>query len=640
MFRSKDWKLVWLSGLLGVGFYLADTLVDVYLFQEGDLIDQFLHPDPIELWMRFSVIAVSLAFGVFAQIMLHRADAATEQARTSEKFLDSVIENLPNMIFIKDADHLRFTRVNKAGEKLLGYDRDVLLGKNDFDFFPHEQAEFFTRKDRHVLHSRATLDIPEEDIDTQGCGKRVLHTKKMPIFDEQGNPAFLLGISEDITAQKQTQLELLQAKANAERYLQISETMIVGLDAKGCITLINQRGCEILGRSQDDLLGGSWFDIAIPEPERKSVYAMFQQIIAGEIAPVEHHENEIVTAGGDIRYLLWHNTLQHGPAGEIVGTLSSGLDITERKHAEDQLRLAGVVFKSTKQGVVVTDKDNRIVSVNPAFTAITGYTQQEVLGKNPSSIKSGRHDEAFYHRLWGEIERSGYWEGELWDRRKNGEAYPSWQSISAVFNRDDELTHYVSVFSDITPIKQHQKDLDFLAHHDPLTGLPNRLMFNDRVAHALQRCMRDGTELALLFMDLDDFKSINDTYGHGVGDHLLQALAKRLEALLRKEDTIARFGGDEFLILLESYESREGVEEVVKKIMSAVSFPIETEGHELTVHASIGIAIGPSDSSSGCVLITAADAAMYRAKAYGPGNYQFWSHETSQECNSVAIDRF
>ena len=638
--RRKDWKLVWLSGLLGVGFYLADTLVDVYLFQEGDLSDQLLRPDPIELWMRFSVIAVSLAFGGVAQLMLHRADAATEQARTAEKFLDSVIENLPNMIFIKDAEHLRFTRVNKAGEKLLGYKRDVLLGKNDFDCFPHEQAEFFTRNDRHVLHSRATLDIPEEHIDTQGCGKRVLHTKKMPILDEQGKPAFLLGISEDITAQKQTQLDLLQAKANAERYLQISETMIVGLDTRGCIMLINQRGCEILGRSQDDLLGASWFDIAIPEPERESVYAVFQQMIAGETAPVEYNENEIVTAEGDVRYLLWHNTLQNNPAGEIVGTLSSGLDITGRKRAEDQLRLAGVVFKSTKQGVVVTDKHNRIVSVNPAFTMITGYTQEEVLGNNPSAIRSGRHDEAFYHRLWGEIQRTGYWEGELWDRRKNGEAYPSWQSISAVFNGNDELTHYVSVFSDITPIKEHQKDLDFLAHHDPLTGLPNRLMFNDRVAHALQRCMREGKELALLFMDLDDFKSINDTYGHGVGDQLLQTLATRLEALLRKEDTIARFGGDEFLILLESYESREGVEEVVKKIMSAVSVPIETEGYEIRVHASIGIAIGPPDGPSGSALTTAADAAMYRAKAYGRGTYQFWSDETSQQGNGVAIDRY
>ncbi len=619
----KKWKLVCLSGLLGAGFYIADVCVDVYLFQEGKLIDQFLHPDPIELWMRFSVIFVALAFGTFAQIMVHRADAATNKARTAEKFLNSVIENIPNMIFIKDAEHLRFTRINKAGEDLLGHSRDVLVGKNDFDFFPHEQAEYFTGKDRHVLQSRAILDIPEEDIASRDGGKRILHTKKMPILDEQGNPAFLLGISEDITAQKQTRLDLLQAKASAEHYLQISQAMIVGLDAKGCITLINQRGCELLGRSENDLLGQNWFDIAIPDSERNNVGAVFQRIIAGEIAPVEYHENEIITAAGDSRYLLWHNTLRQGPAGEIIGTLSSGTDITARKHTENQLRLAGVVFKSSKQGVVVTDTNNRIISVNPAYTAITGYTQKEVIGKDPSYIKSGRHDEAFYQNLWDEIEKCGYWEGELWNRRKNGEAYPSWQSISAVFDSGHELAHYVSVFSDMTPIKKHQKELDFLAHHDPLTGLPNRLMFDDRLTHALQRCVREGTDLALLFMDLDDFKNINDTYGHAVGDYLLQTISTRLGALLRKEDTIARLGGDEFLILLESYESIAGVEGVAKKIISEISSPIEIDAHKIAVHASIGIAIGPLDGSNGSALMKAGDVAMYRAKADGPGNYRF-----------------
>ena len=639
MTRFQRWKLLWLSGLLGIGFYLADSSVDAYLFQEGKLVDQLLHPDPFELWMRLSVLVVSLAFGAFAQLMLNRANVATEQARTAEKFLDSIIENLPHMIFIKDAEHLRFSRVNRASEKLLGHDRKELIGKNDFDFFPREQAEFFTSKDRQVLRSGELLDIPVEDIDTQCCGRRVLHTKKMPILDEQGNAAFLVGISEDITAQKQTQLDLLQAKASAERYLQISEAMIVGLDLNGCITVINQRGCEILGRSEESLLGRSWFEIAVPAAQRKRLQAVFRQMVAGEIAPVEYLENEIVTAQGDTRYLLWHNTLQHGPSGDIVGTVSSGLDITGRKQVEDQLRLAGVVFKSTKQGVVVTDKSNRIVSVNPAFTAITGYAQEDVLGANPSLMRSGRHDEAFYRKLWAEIETTGYWEGELWDRRKNGEAYPSWQSISAVLDESGEVTHYVSVFSDITPIKEHQRDLDFLAHHDPLTRLPNRLMFNDRLAHALQRCLRDGAQLALLFMDLDDFKKINDVYGHGVGDRLLQTLAERLKALLRKEDTIARLGGDEFLILLESNESYDGVEQVAKKIMHAISSPMSRDGQIITVRASIGIAMGPADGSSGAELIGAADAAMYRAKANGPGAYEFWSGEARRERNSVSVDR-
>ncbi|MGB5338335.1 MAG: PAS domain S-box protein [Gammaproteobacteria bacterium] len=619
----RKYKLVLLGGLMGVCFYVTDALVDVYVFGESILFDQLVNPEPTEWWMRLSMISVSLGFSIYAQIMLHRAQAAAQQVRASQKFLESVVENLPSMVFIKDAQQLRFAKINRTAETIMGFNREDMIGKSDADFFPPEQAEFFTAKDRLVLQSGEILDIQQEEIDTPDRGRRILHTKKVPILDERGSPAFLLGISEDITEQIQAQRDLLKEKLRAERYLDISEAIIVGLDADERISLMNRRGCKTLGLSEKELLGRNWFELAIPETERHHVHAVYQKIMAGEIELVEYYDNEILTATGDVRHIAWHNTLQYGPAGEITGVLSSGQDITDRKLAEDQLRLAGAVFESTSQAVVVTDHDNKIISVNPAFTLITGYTQEEVLGKNPSFLGSSRHDEAFYRDLWVVFTRDGHWKGEIWDRRKSGEAFPSWQSISAVYDTNGLLTNYVSVFSDITPIKQHQSNLDFLAHHDPLTGLPNRLMLDDRIEHAMQRCIRERTELAVLFLDLDDFKIVNDSYGHDVGDQLLQSLAKRLQTLLRQEDTIARLGGDEFLVLLESFKSINDVELVAQKIIHEVSQPIEICGHQVEVGASIGIAIGPTDGANVSALMKAADLAMYRAKEQGRNRYLF-----------------
>ncbi len=621
--RLREWKLVWLGGLIGVGFYVIDAIVDVYLFDEGNLVDQLFRPTPFEWTMRLTVLTIALLFSTYAQTMLHRAQAAMQEARISRKFLDSIVENLPGMIFIKEAGQLRFAKINRAAETVMGFSRSEMIGKSDADFFPPEQADFFNTADRNVLQSGEVLDIPEEVIDTGSNGRRILHTRKVPMYDENGNPAFLLGISEDITETIQAQQELAEEKRRAERYLDISEAIIVGLDTNERISVINRHGCKALGLSEKELLGRNWFDIALPETGKHHGHTVYKKIMSGEIELAEYNDNDIITATGEVRHIAWHNTAQYGPAGEITGVLSSGHDITDRKHTEEQLRLAGTVFESTSQAVVVTDHDNHIISVNPAFTLITEYTLEEVLGKNPSFLRSSRHDEAFYRNLWVIVTTDGQWKGEIWDRRKSGEAFPSWQSISAVYDNSGEVTNFVSVFSDITPIKEHQSNLDFLAHHDPLTGLPNRLMLDDRIAHAMQRCIRDHRELAVLFLDLDDFKIVNDTYGHHIGDQLLQTLAMRLQSLLRQEDTIARMGGDEFLVLMESFETIDDVELVAKKIIHEVSKPVEINGHQVEVGASIGIAIGPTDGANVSSLIKAADLAMYRAKDQGRNQYIF-----------------
>ncbi|HHJ15234.1 MAG TPA: diguanylate cyclase [Gammaproteobacteria bacterium] len=287
--------------------------------------------------------------------------------------------------------------------------------------------------------------------------------------------------------------------------------------------------------------------------------------------------------------------------------------------------LTAAVFESTNQGIIIIDRMHSIVSVNPAFIALTGYTQDEVRGKNPLHLKSSRHNEAFFENIWRSLEKKGCWEGEIWSRRKNGETYPSWHSISPIYNSGTgKLEHYVSVFTDITPIKRQQANMDLLAYHDPLTGLPNRLLFTERLQHALSVLTRVDNRVALLFFDLDGFKDINDTLGHTVGDSLLQAIADRMQSTLRDGDTVARFGGDEFVILTESCDSRAGLEKVAEKIIEEISRPVQVNEQIIVVQASVGIAIAPADGVESQALIQAADKAMYRAKAYAGSHFCFY----------------
>ena len=306
-------------------------------------------------------------------------------------------------------------------------------------------------------------------------------------------------------------------------------------------------------------------------------------------------------------------------------------DITARKEAEEKLRLSATVLEHIADGVMVVDADGIIVTINPAFTQITGYSEAEALGRHASLTRSERHDAAFYQALWEELGVSGFWRGEIWNRRKNGEIYLEWLTISAVRDTRAGTTHYVGVFSDITLIKESQEKLDHMAHHDPLTALPNRLLFHDRLQHALQRAGRDQEQLAILFIDLDRFKNVNDTLGHHVGDELLQKVAGQLSARLREGDTLARLGGDEFIVLLERVDGEYGATQVAEKLMTMFEQPFTVADHELFVTCSVGISLYPDDALDLNMLIRNADVAMYQAKARGRNGYRFYAPSMTGE---------
>ncbi len=300
-------------------------------------------------------------------------------------------------------------------------------------------------------------------------------------------------------------------------------------------------------------------------------------------------------------------------------------DITERKRAEENLRLAATVFETAAEGITVTDADRKIIAINPAFTEITGYTAEEVLGKNPRILQSKRHDEAFYKEMWSVINAKGKWSGEIWERRKNGEIFPEWLTITSIKDNEGKVIRYTGLFNDITRQKLNEEDIYYRAHYDQLTGLANRLLFSERLSQAMKHSLRNKKPLALMFIDLDRFKHVNDTFGHSMGDYLLQEAAKRLQDCVKEDDCVARSGGDEFLILLPNITGKEDAKVVAKEMIKRSAVPFQLKTHDAFVSASIGITIFPDDGGDVSTLFKNSDMAMYQAKDAGRNTHKFFN---------------
>lgn len=296
--------------------------------------------------------------------------------------------------------------------------------------------------------------------------------------------------------------------------------------------------------------------------------------------------------------------------------------------AEDErgegLQLAAAVFDNSLEGILITDAHGAIQAANAAVTQVSGYGTEELIGKNPSIFHSGCHDEAFYAAMWDSIRSTGQWKGEIWNRRKDGELYPEWLSISTIRDEQGQVKNYIGIFIDITKQKEAETRLNYLAYHDRLTGLPNRDLFNDRLLLASAQAKRNHSTLAVLFIDLDHFKHVNDTFGHAKGDELLQQAAQRMAGCLRAEDTLARLGGDEFTVMMQHFNTENDVELVARKIIAAMKPPFLLGEHEMYISASIGISLYPDHGDNPTVLLKNADIAMYCAKKSGRDDLQFF----------------
>lgn len=500
------------------------------------------------------------------------------------------------------------------------------------DLGEHQEILHPEHRERFEAMLLRAIDCGESD-DGDLCvlrpdgSERHIHVVCHPERGTDGGVTQLYGTAQDITERKLGEQALNEARARLGLALEGGGLGLYDADLERGTVRLEGAAAAMLGLADSEagVRLHDWRARIHPE-DRERLAASPTPATEGAESLLEQ-EYRVRAGEGWLWVLDRARVYARDAAGRpraIAGTL---MEITARKAAEERLRQAARVFESTTEGVMVTDLEGAIVAVNRAFSSITGYDEAEVLGRNPRLLQSGRHDREFYLGLWRALHERGQWRGEVWNRRKNGEVFPEWLTISAVTDAAGATSHYVAVFSDITAIKQSQEKLDFLAHHDALTGLPNRLLLNDRLEHAVARARREAGSLALLFLDLDGFKGVNDTLGHAVGDRLLVAVAERMRARLRASDTLARLGGDEFLVLIEAEPQPSDAATVAGALLALLGAPFTIGDHELYISASIGVSFHPADGADGGTLLRNADLAMYRAKAAGRNTFQFYTPE-------------
>ena len=334
---------------------------------------------------------------------------------------------------------------------------------------------------------------------------------------------------------------------------------------------------------------------------------------------------------GKVRYVDMDTSHLYDQQGETIGEVHIVHDVTTEKDAYDNLMLMGEVFHHSGEAIVITDSENKIVSVNAAFSRITGYTSADVIGRTPAVLASGRHDKDFYQAMWHQLKESDYWRGEIWNRRKNGDIYPEWLTITVLRDAHGKVKNHIAIFTDVSQYKEREAKIEYLAHHDTLTRLPNRLLLRDRLEQSILHAHRQHTQVALLFVDLDRFKVINDSLGHDIGDKLLIEVTRRLQAIIRDEDTVSRQGGDEFIIVLNDVEENQRIMAIAERIIESVGASAIIDGHAISITPSIGISIYPDDTQNIDELISKADAAMYHAKENGRATYQFFTEALNSE---------
>lgn len=403
------------------------------------------------------------------------------------------------------------------------------------------------------------------------------------------------------------------------------------LDLDGTLRDANRSALELIGDPDPEEVIGKPFwntpwwshDPQLQERLRRA----FADVATGRSSRFEATHPD---ADGSLHYIDFQLHPILDESGKLALALAEGGDVTDRHRIEEQRRLALRVFQSSHDGILITDPRGIILDVNQAFCDLTGYSREEAVGHSAGLLDSGHHDKEFFRQMFDTIARQDHWLGEIWNRTKAGAISVVLMTISAVRDTAGELTHYVGVFTDITQKKESERRLEHLAHHDPLTDLPNRSLFRDRLRQAIRKAGRDDQPLALLFIDLDRFKEVNDSLGHVAGDQLLVEAARRIMACVRSSDTVARLGGDEFTIVLQGVEDRNAATGIAREVIEALAVPFELGQDTVSLSASIGIALCPDDAEDPDDLTDFADQAMYDAKALGRNRYSFYAGSPPQ----------
>jgi len=434
-----------------------------------------------------------------------------------------------------------------------------------------------------------------------------------------------------------------QRRQNEKRLGQYSRSLIeasldplVTISSEGKITDVNTATEQVTGLGRADLVGSDFADYFTDPALARAGYrqAFAKGFVTDYPLAIRH-------TSGKITDVLYNASVYRDPDGRIMGVFAAARDVTERKRAESLVQAASV-FTHAREGIMITQADGTILNVNDAFTRITGYAREEALGKNPRLLNSGRQDKKFYAAMWAEMKDKGHWYGEVWNRRKNGDLYLEALTITAVRGADGGIEHYVALFTDITAVKEHQSQLEHMAHFDALTNLPNRLLLSDRLLQGLAHAERRGNTLAVAYLDLDGFKAINDRYGHEAGDRLLVAIADRMKQTLREGDTLARLGGDEFVAVMGDLADVDASLPMLSRLLASAGQPVAMGDQMLQVSASIGVAFYPQVQPVGAdQLLRQADQAMYQAKLAGKNRCHIFDalHDSSVRAQNESLER-
>jgi diguanylate cyclase (GGDEF)-like protein/PAS domain S-box-containing protein len=446
--------------------------------------------------------------------------------------------------------------------------------------------------------------------------------------DAQDNPARLTGTLQDISTLMWAQARITETTNTLQATLDALPDLLFEVSEQGYIFQYHSHSRDLLAAPPEAFLGKR-FDEVLP-PEACAVCR----------AAIDEASRTGFSSGKRYSLDLAQGTrwFDLSVAPMATGTQNSkrfifiARDVTDRYLAEKQLELAGLVFNHAREGIVVTDAEGAIIDVNQAFARVTGYSREEVLGRNPRFLNSGRQSKEFYNVMWTRLLELGFWTGEVWNRHKDGEEYAELLTISAVRGPTGQVEQYVALFSDITALKKYQSELEHVAHFDVLTGLPNRLLLADRLHQAMAQCQRRGQKVLIAYLDLDDFKRVNDSYGHEVGDALLQALGQRLVAHLRDGDTLARMGGDEFVAVLTDFVDTESVMPLISRLIAAATEPFHLGERVLRISTSVGITVFPQEAELDAEqLLRQADQAMYQAKVAGKNRYHVFDFRHDSE---------
>ncbi|WP_156363976.1 EAL domain-containing protein [Pseudomonas mandelii] len=437
-----------------------------------------------------------------------------------------------------------------------------------------------------------------------------------------GKP-MIYAVVRDISDRKEAEEALLTQKALLLDIVDNAPSLIYVYDTEGKLRLCNHMFEQAAGFTFEEMEGKSREE-HLPVEEARILRKNDKKVLS--TGGILRFEDQLKKNGKTHTYLTTKCVLR-GADGQPTGILGISTDITGIKQNTEQLRLAGIVLDHTADGVIITNARGHILSVNAAFTKITGFNAEESIGLKPSILMTEKQDNAFYRNILKSLKVTGFWRGELWNRRKDGEMYPEWLTINTVHNDAGKLTHYVAVFSDISAINQSQSDLERMSHYDPVTALPNRSLFHERLQHSLDLSLSYNQALAVVVLDLDGFKTVNDSLGHSMGDLLLQQAATRFLSCVRSEDTVSRLGGDEFALILNNLTDPTDAIIIAKKLLLSLQEPFDLKGVSTLLTASIGISVAPHDAETPEQLLRQADTAMYGAKESGRNDYRFYQPE-------------